>query len=40
MGFQVLVQSALVGGGAGKTALLAYTMPFWVVLIGMLVMKF
>ena len=33
-GFQLLVQSALVAGGAGKTALLAYTMPFWVVLLG------
>lgn len=33
MGFQALVQWALVEGGAGKTALLAYTMPFWVVLI-------
>ena len=33
-GFQLLVQSALVVGGAGKTALLAYTMPFWVVLVG------
>ena len=32
-GFQALVQWALVGGGAGKTALLAYTMPFWVVLL-------
>lgn len=32
-GFQALVQWALVDGGAGKTALLAYTMPFWVVLI-------
>lgn len=30
-GFQALVQLALVAGGAGKTALLAYTMPFWVV---------
>jgi drug/metabolite transporter (DMT)-like permease len=30
-GFQILVQFALVTGGAGKTALLAYTMPFWVV---------
>jgi drug/metabolite transporter (DMT)-like permease len=30
-GFQVLVQLALVAGGAGKTALLAYTMPFWVI---------
>ena len=32
-GFQALVQWALVTGGAGKTALLAYTMPFWVVLL-------
>ena len=32
MGFQAFVQYALVTGGAGKTALLAYTMPFWVVL--------
>lgn len=30
MGFQILVQLALIAGGAGKTALLAYTMPFWV----------
>lgn len=30
-GFQALVQLALVTGGAGKTALLAYTMPFWVI---------
>jgi drug/metabolite transporter (DMT)-like permease len=30
-GFQALVQLALVSGGAGKTALLAYTMPFWVI---------
>ena len=29
--FQALAQWALVTGGAGKTALLAYTMPFWVV---------
>lgn len=29
--FQALVQWALVGGGAGKTALLAYTMPFWMI---------
>jgi drug/metabolite transporter (DMT)-like permease len=36
MGFQLLVQCALVAGGAGKTALLAYTMPFWVVLLGWL----
>src|SRR6185295_15379097 len=30
-GFQMLVQLALITGGAGKTALLAYTMPFWVI---------
>ncbi|MBA8885125.1 DMT family transporter [Dokdonella fugitiva] len=35
-GFQLFVQSALLAGGAGRTALLAYTMPFWVVLIGWL----
>ncbi len=29
--FQALVQMALMSGGAGKTALLAYTMPFWVI---------
>jgi drug/metabolite transporter (DMT)-like permease len=29
--FQLLVQMSLVDGGAGKMALLAYTMPFWVV---------
>lgn len=29
--FQALAQWALVDGGAGRTALLAYTMPFWVV---------
>lgn len=37
MGFQALAQWALVDGGAGKTALLAYAMPFWVVLFGWLV---
>ncbi len=31
MAFQALVQWALVDGGAGQTALLAYTMPFWMV---------
>ncbi len=35
-GFQLLVQAALLAGGAGRTALLAYTMPFWVVLLGWL----
>ena len=33
LGFQALAQLALVEGGAGKTALLAYTMPFWAVLV-------
>jgi drug/metabolite transporter (DMT)-like permease len=37
-GFQALVQWALVGGGAGKSALFAYTMPFWVVLLAWLVL--
>lgn len=31
--FQSLVQWALVDGGAGKTAMLAYTMPFWLLLL-------
>jgi drug/metabolite transporter (DMT)-like permease len=31
-GFQGLVQWALVSGGVGKISLMAYTMPFWVVL--------
>lgn len=31
--FQGLVQWALVDGGAGKTALLVYTMPFWLLLL-------
>jgi len=29
--FQLLVQMSLVAGGVGKMALLAYTMPFWVI---------
>jgi drug/metabolite transporter (DMT)-like permease len=32
-GFQALVQWSLIGGGAGKMALIAYTMPFWVILL-------
>ncbi|WP_251863790.1 DMT family transporter [Achromobacter sp. Marseille-Q4962] len=32
-GFQGFVQSALVSGGVGKVSLMAYTMPFWVVLL-------
>lgn len=35
-GFQLLVQLSLVHGGAGKMALLAYTMPFWVIAIAWL----
>jgi len=31
--FQALTQWALVDGGAGRVSLLAYTMPFWVVLL-------
>ncbi len=31
--FQCLVQWALVSGGAGKTSMITYTMPFWMVLL-------
>ncbi len=31
-GFQMAVQTALLTGGVGKVSLMAYTMPFWVVL--------
>lgn len=31
--FAILIQMALVSGGAGKTALLTYTMPFWVIIL-------
>lgn len=31
-GFQGFVQTALVSGGVGKVSLMAYTMPFWVIL--------
>ena len=31
--FQCLVQWALVSGGAGKTSMMVYTMPFWTVLL-------
>jgi drug/metabolite transporter (DMT)-like permease len=37
-GFQALSQWALVSGGAGHVSLLAYTMPFWVVLIAWLIL--
>ncbi|MEO5829277.1 MAG: DMT family transporter [Rhodanobacter sp.] len=36
--FQGLEQLALLGGGAGRVALLAYTMPFWAVLLAWLVL--
>lgn len=36
--FQGLTQWALVGGGAGHTSLLAYTMPFWTVLLAWLLL--
>ena len=39
LGFQALVQWALVDGGAGKTAMLAYTMPFWVVGVSWVVLR-
>src|SRR6478735_1597294 len=39
LGFQALVQLALVTGGAGKTALLSYTMPFWAVLVAWIVLR-
>ena len=39
LGFQALAQLALVEGGAGKTALLAYTMPFWAVLVAWVVLR-
>lgn len=37
--FQALAQWALVGGGAGHVSLLAYTMPFWVVLLAWLLLS-
>ncbi|GAA3924791.1 DMT family transporter [Luteimonas lutimaris] len=39
MAFQALVQWALVDGGAGKTALLAYMMPFWAVPVAWLALR-
>lgn len=38
-GFQALAQLALVTGGAGHVSLLAYTMPFWVVLLAWLLLS-
>lgn len=37
--FQGLEQWALIGGGAGHVALLAYTMPFWAVLLAWLMLR-
>jgi drug/metabolite transporter (DMT)-like permease len=37
--FQALSQWALVSGGAGHVSLLAYTMPFWAVLLGWLLLS-
>ncbi|PLC54036.1 EamA family transporter [Pollutimonas nitritireducens] len=37
--FQCLCQMALTSGGAGHVALLAYTMPFWVVVFAWLLLK-
>jgi drug/metabolite transporter (DMT)-like permease len=37
--FQALTQWALVDGGAGRVSLLAYTMPFWVVLMAWLILS-
>jgi drug/metabolite transporter (DMT)-like permease len=39
LAFQALVQLALVAGGAGRTALFAYTMPFWAVLVAWIVLR-
>ncbi|CAM4051225.1 DMT family transporter [Bordetella bronchialis] len=37
--FQGMVQMALVHGGVGKISLMAYTMPFWVVLFGWILLR-
>src|SRR5262245_13181204 len=37
--FQGMVQMALVHGGVAKVSLMAYTMPFWVVLFGWLLLS-
>lgn len=37
--FQALAQWALVSGGAGHTSLLAYTMPFWAILLAWLLLS-
>ena len=37
-GFQAFVQLSLITGGAGKMALIAYTMPFWVIPLAWIVL--
>lgn len=39
VGMAILSQLALVSGGAGKTAIMAYTMPFWLILLSALFLK-
>ena len=38
-GFLILACWALVAGGAGKTSILVYTMPFWVILLSKFLLK-
>ncbi len=38
-GFQGFVQTALVSGGVAKVSLMAYTMPFWLILFAWLILK-
>lgn len=38
-GFQALVQLSLMSGGAGRMALIAYTMPFWVIPLAWLLLR-
>lgn len=38
-GFQALVQLSLMSGGAGRMALIAYTMPFWVIPLAWMLLR-
>ncbi|MGB2578420.1 drug/metabolite transporter (DMT)-like permease [Elusimicrobium simillimum] len=38
-GMTGLTQMALISGGAGKTAVIAYAMPFWVIILAAIVLK-
>lgn len=38
-GFTVMMNLALMGGGAGKSAVLTYTMPFWTLLLAWFLLK-